>query len=100
MRTLTYTVLQEDDGRLIKRVARSKIGISSHQLARAKALNALCLNGESVHADRIVHTGDIITVHLIDDPAPEFSPAPENAPVNIVYEDDDIIVIDKEAPIS
>ncbi len=99
MRTLSYTVLPEDDNRLIKRVARSKIGISSHQLARAKALNALCLNGESVHADHIVHAGDVITVSLIDDEN-DFEITPENVPVNVLYEDDDIIILDKEAPLA
>lgn len=99
MRTLSYTALQDDDGRLIKRVARSKIGISSHQLARAKALNALCLNGEGVHADHVVHAGDVISISLIDDEN-DFSVAPENMPVNVLYEDDDIIILDKEAPLA
>lgn len=99
MRRLSYTAVPEDDGRLIKRVARSRIGISSHQLARAKGLNALCLNGESVHADHVVHTSDVITVDLIDDEA-DFTVAPENAPVNVLFEDDDIIVINKEAPLA
>ena len=99
MRTLSYTVLPEDDNRLIKRVARGKIGISSHQLARAKALNALCLNGESVHADHVVHAGDVITVSLIDDEN-DFEITPENVPVNVLFEDDDIIVLDKEAPLA
>lgn len=99
MRTLSYTVTAEDDNRLIKRVARGKIGISSHQLARAKALNALCLNGESVHADHVVHAGDVITVRLIDDEN-DFEITPENVPVNVLFEDDDIIVLDKEAPLA
>ncbi|MBR3929004.1 MAG: RluA family pseudouridine synthase [Clostridia bacterium] len=99
MRTLSYTVLPEDDNRLIKRVARSKIGISSHQLARAKALNTLCLNGESVHADHVVHAGDVIYVSLIDDEN-DFVITPENVPVNVLFEDDDIIVLDKEAPLA
>ncbi len=99
MRTLSYTALQDDDGRLIKRVARGKIGISSHHLARATALNALCLNGESVHADHIVHEGDVISVSLIDDEN-DFVVVPENVPVNVLYEDDDIIVLDKEAPLA
>ena len=43
MRVLSYVVPAEDDGRLIRRVARGRLGISSHQLARAKALGALCL---------------------------------------------------------
>lgn len=99
MRTLSYTVTAEDDNRLIKRVARGKIGISSHQLARAKALNALCLNGESVHADHVVHAGDVITVSLIDDEN-DFEITPENVPVNVLFEDDDIIILDKEAPLA
>ena len=59
MRVLSYVVPAEDDGRLIRRVARGRLGISSHQLARAKALGALCLDGESVHADHAVRAYQI-----------------------------------------
>ena len=99
MRTLTYIALEDDDGRLIKRVVRSKLSISSHQLARAKANGTLCVNGASVHVDYKVKKGETITVSLIDD-EPDFIITPENAPVQIIYEDEDVIVIDKEAPLA
>ena len=100
MRVLSYVVPAEDDGRLIRRVARGRLGISSHQLARAKALGALCLDGESVHADHAVRAGQVVSVTLIDEEEPAVPVRPENAPVSILYEDDDLYVIDKPAPLS
>ena len=70
MRVLSYVVPAEDDGQLIRRVARGRLGISSHQLARAKALGALCLDGESVHADHAVRAGQVVSVTLIDEEEP------------------------------
>lgn len=100
MRVLKYVVPQEDDGRLIRRVARGRLGISSHQLARAKALGALCLDGESVHADRVVRAGQVVSVTLMDEETAAVPIRPENASVSVVYEDDDLYVIDKPAPLS
>ena len=100
MRVLSYVVPAEDDGQLIRRVARGRLGISSHQLARAKALGALCLDGESVHADHAVRAGQVVSVTLIDEEEPAVPVRPENAPVSILYEDDDLYVIDKPAPLS
>lgn len=100
MRVLKYVVPQEDDGRLIRRVARGRLGISSHQLARAKALGALCLDGESVHADRAVRAGQVVSVTLMDEETAAVPIRPENAPVSVVYEDDDLYVIEKPAPLS
>jgi len=99
MKTLTCRVTEADEGRLVWRVVRSRMSVSSHQLARAKVLDGLKLNGESVHADVRVKTDDVLTVQLFDD-APEFTVTPENAPVSVVYEDEDIIVIDKPAPLA
>ena len=100
MRALSYVVPAEDDGRLIRRVARGRLGISSHQLARAKALGTLCLDGESVHADHAVRVGQVVSVTLMDEDAPTVLVRPEDAPVSVLYEDDDLYVIDKPAPLS
>lgn len=99
MKELYYTVTEEDAGRLVWRIVRSKMGVSSHQLARAKVLDGLKLDGFSVHADVRVNAGQTVGVYLFDD-EPEFIVKPENAPVNIVYEDEDVIVIDKPAPLA
>jgi 23S rRNA pseudouridine1911/1915/1917 synthase len=56
------------------------------------------VNGNVVHANYIIQPGDVVRVLLED--APRDSVIPEDKPVNIVYEDDDIFIIDKTAPLS
>ena len=75
------------------------MGVSAHQLARAKVAGLLCLNGESVHADHRVAAGQTVSVTLFDD-EPEFTVKPESEPVSVLYEDEDLIVIDKPAPLA
>ena len=99
MRSLTHTVAPEDDGRLIGRVARGRLGVSARQLTRAKFANLLLLDGESVHADHPVRAGQVITVVIADVP-PAFEARPESGDVRIVYEDEDIYVVDKPAPLA
>ena len=96
---LRYTVPPEDDGRLVWRIARGKMGVSARQLSRAKVINGLILDGESVHADRAVRAGQTLCIEIYDD-APAFAPAPEEAEVDIVYEDEDIYVVNKPAPLA
>lgn len=99
MRTLSMVVSAEDEGRLIGRVARGRMGISARQLTKAKFAGELKLDGESVHADHPVHAGQVVSVTLTED-EPAFEARFEDVPVNIVYEDEDIFVIDKPAPLA
>lgn len=98
MRTLTYTVLTEDDGRAIKRVIRSKMGVSSACLASLKQKDAVLLGGVSVHANAIVHAGDEIALLLEDDAGGVAVPV--EGEVDAVYEDDDLIIVNKSAPLA
>ena len=99
MKTLSCIVPPEDNGRLIWRIVRGKMGVSARQLSRAKVANALWLDGESVHADRRVRAGQTVSIDIYDD-APSYTPAADCTPVNVIYEDDDLIVIDKPAPLA
>ncbi len=99
MRTLNITVSNEDDGRMIRRILSSRLNLSYHQLARAKARGNIFLNGSPVRADAKASAGSELTVVLIDDENKNPFAAPQNAPVNVVFEDDDIIIIDKPAPL-
>lgn len=51
------------------------------------------LNGKAVKASQSVGGGDVIKVSLPE--AVEYSAKPENIPLDIVYEDDDIAVVNK-----
>jgi 23S rRNA pseudouridine1911/1915/1917 synthase len=53
------------------------------------------LNQRVVRASHTVHTGDIIALE-IPAPAPS-SPAPEALPISILYDDQDLVVVDKPA---
>ncbi|MGD0712503.1 MAG: RluA family pseudouridine synthase [Bacteroidales bacterium] len=73
----------------IEGVSRSKIQSAAH------AGNIL-VNDISVKPNYKVKPGDIISIVLANPPH-EIDLIPQDIPINIVYEDDDIIVINKEA---
>ena len=99
MKQLEYTVPAGDAGLALGRVVRGRMGVSARQLARAKALDAVFVNGQPRHADYRVAEGDRVTLELNERP-PAFCAQPEDAPCLIVYEDEDIYVIDKPAPLA
>ena len=73
----------------IEKVSRNKV--QSH-IKQGHVL----VNGETVKANHKVKANDIITIELTEPPR-EFEIIAENIPLNIVYEDDDILVINKNA---
>ncbi len=93
----TVTIAAEEHGQRLDRVLAARLPA----LSRSR-LKALILDGQVTVAGRTirdpathVNSGDRFTVTL---PAPEPArPAGENIPLNIVYEDDSLIVIDKPA---
>ena len=77
-------------------ILRRELRISDGLIRRLKPLDAFSVNGEKVHTNHPVRPRDEITVS-IDEPAPEF-PA-EDGPLTILYEDADLIAVDKSAGI-
>lgn len=58
--------------------------------------NGILLNGEWGRVRDILHTGDTLTIQLIETASSE-NIVPTNLPLDIVYEDEDILVINKAA---
>jgi 23S rRNA pseudouridine1911/1915/1917 synthase len=75
------------------------MGVSCGQFAALKTLNGLRVNGAPVHANHILRPGDSVTVTLADSPGAK-PVAPEEGPVAVVYGDEDLIIIDKPAPLA
>lgn len=73
---------------------RGELGLSAGLVNRLKWKAGLLVNGSPEHTDYPVHPGDRITV-LLDDPAPSY-PA-QDLPLSIVYEDEDLLAVDKPA---
>ena len=73
---------------------KGELSMSAGLINRLKWGDAIRVNGEPRHTDYTVTPGDVITVRL-DETAPEY-PA-EDGPMNILYEDDWLLAVDKPA---
>lgn len=101
MRILTYTVTPEEDGRMVKGILRGDLQLSYTLLKSLKwRENAILLNGQSVHVNAIVHTGDVVSVALSERTPREDLYCANAAKPDIVYEDDDLLVLNKPAGVA
>lgn len=89
----------KDAGRKVKYFVRGDMQVSYGQFSALKTAGGLLVNGESVHANHLLQPGDLVCVRLPDGKSTK-GVRPEEAPVNIVYEDGDLYVIDKSAPLA
>lgn len=90
---MTLTHIAKREGRL-STILREDMAMSYGLMNRLKWDDKLRVNGESQHTNYPVGIGDVITA-ILDEPEPEY-PA-ENLPLDILYEDDHILAVDKPA---
>lgn len=93
---LELVISANDAGRVLKRVLRDRLYLSSAMLRRAKAEGRILLNGESVFVTVRVCENDRVEVHFPDEKADY--PA-ENLPVSVLWEDEHFFAVDKPAGI-
>ena len=98
MRELTAVATAADAGRLLKSFVRGGMGLSYHQYAALKRREGIRVNGAPARANYALTPGDVVTVRL-DEP-PREAVAPEAVPVDVIYEDADLLIIDKPAPLA
>lgn len=91
----TYIVTKEDEENeyRIKDIIRHNFTFSSRLRTKLKQNNSIFLNGVSVPGWFTAKAGDVISVRLPDEMS-EFEP--EDIPVYPVYEDDDLLIINKQ----
>jgi 23S rRNA pseudouridine1911/1915/1917 synthase len=96
MQEMSLIVSPSDDGLPIRRLALERLHMSNGQFKRAKFNGALLLDGEVVHADKRAQAGQKLVICL---PQREGGPCvPCALPLKVAYEDDDLLIIDKPAP--
>ena len=97
MQELTIKIKTEDTDKVVRQIALKTLDMSSAQFKRAKFQGALLLDGEPVHADRRVTVGQTLVIRVPDAPAAPV--APSSLQLTVAYEDDDLLVVDKPAPL-
>lgn len=88
------TVTVEDDGRLLRDVLRGTLGISQRLLHALKFQGKISLNEAQVNVRARVKAGDRIALFLpeVED---EQRVIPQDLPLSFVYEDEDLLVLNK-----
>ena len=69
---------------------------SRNRIQQAAEAKCILVNGNPVKSNYKVKPYDIVSV-VMDRPRYELEIIPENIPLNIVYEDDDVLVVNKPA---
>jgi 23S rRNA pseudouridine1911/1915/1917 synthase len=92
---LQFTVLTSSTERLDRFLA-DQLGISRTQAARLVADKLVSIDGKPARASRLLSRGERVTV-LIPEQQPPRSIVPASIPLNLIFEDEDLAIIDKPA---
>ena len=95
MRRLSYTVTIEDElnGQAVKDILRKKFDTSRRLKIKLKKGGLVYLNGEKTEGWYPVYAGDVIEIEL---PEEESHFEAENIPLDVIHEDEDILVVNKQ----
>lgn len=88
-----FVVDAQDADKRVDVYLSEKLGVSRSHVKNLIVGEYVSVNGKSVKAGQLLKNGDIITVE--EQEVRQLDLTPQNIPLDIVYEDDDIAVIDK-----
>lgn len=92
-RELTFQIPEEFDGKTVLHYLRGHACVSSRLIKRLKRLpDGIQLNGAHTRTIDPIKTGDILELHLPEDETPA---EPSAHPLQIHYEDEDVMVLEK-----
>ena len=92
-RTIKFTIPEEFDGKKVIAYLRGEAKISARLLKSLKRIeNGITLNGGHIRTIDILHTGDELKIEI---PCPGSGIEPMNIPLDVIYEDDDLIAVNK-----
>ena len=93
---LTYLVDTNNNYKTVREVLKNKFSISSRLLTTLRKEKKVLLNNSSIYLDKKLTIGDFVTVNL-DFEEDNSNIVPYNFKLNILYEDDAYLIIDKPA---
>ncbi len=97
-REFFYTINEDDDGSTIGSFLKRR-GYSHRLISSLKHQeDGITVSEETAFTNRIIHAGEILHIKLPAEKDDSWI-TPQEMPLNIVYEDDDLLVINKDAGI-
>ena len=92
-----YIVADRYDGMPLEEYLKNVMEVSARQRQKLFFSRGVYVNGVSAHSKRPLKAGDMVAVRQFKDTS--YGVTPEEGPVDIIYEDNDIIVLNKPAGI-
>lgn len=95
---ITYRVPEVEDGWLLKTVLQKRLQVSRKLLSKIKLTEqGVMLNGERVYISVKVSAGDLVEVRMEQEESDDI--LPEDIPFTVLYEDDHLLIVNKDAGI-
>ncbi|MBR3894092.1 MAG: RluA family pseudouridine synthase [Clostridia bacterium] len=93
---MQITVLPKFEGVLLRQLLRTELHLSSKMIKHLKFLpNGILVNGMHVTVRYVLRTGDVISLAIEDSEDAPIEPV--DLPIEILYEDDDLVIPSKPA---
>lgn len=92
---LKYTITEENQGLAVEDYLKQVLQISGRKIQKLTRLKGIQLNGKKVFLQKKVKTGDVLRVLNLEDLS--YGVEPEEGQIDILYEDEYLIVLNKPA---
>lgn len=94
MSTINKTVSKKYKGRKIREFLKEELGLSSRLIKSASIDKRIFVNNKAVKMNYVLKENEKVLINLVKDETQNIDP--ENISIDVVYEDEDIIVVNKE----
>ncbi|MBN2558809.1 MAG: RluA family pseudouridine synthase [Clostridia bacterium] len=96
---LEYTAVEADDGEKVLSILKKRLRCSGTLVKRLKSNNAIWRNGSPTLGNIRINAGDVIAIEIIEHRDND-AIKPSDIPLDILYEDPYIVVLNKDAGIA
>lgn len=93
MSTIKRIVSKEHEGRKIREFLKEELGLSSRLIRSASIDKRIFVDNKAVKMNYVLKSSEEVLIDLVKEETQNIDP--ENIPIDIVYEDEDIIVVNK-----
>lgn len=94
MSILEKKVINIEEGTKIREYLKTELGLSTRLIRSASINKKIFVNDQVVKMNRVLTSGEIIKIDLEKDESQDI--APEKMDIDVVYEDEDILVVNKK----
>ena len=90
---LEFYAAKDDAGKSVKQIIEQKFSLSSRTLSKLKRCGGIAVNGNNVTVRYILSENDTLSLTLSDVPSDNIEKV--DIPIDVLYEDEDILVVNK-----